>query len=122
MLSLTGRDGPGSANAKQPQGHRAEELAHPRIAQEHPFKSAHGGGWTPGWIAILGSIDDACQDFTGMGSKLVEHRGLVHAGDGAEGRAAFFLGAFAQKVFACVLFKRNRRMAALLRAVMNQPI
>src|SRR5256885_1774674 len=71
-------------------------------------------------ITLLASCDNAVQSGARLGTKAVEHRRLMHAGDGAKRGAAFCLSAFAHDILARVLRERDGGMSALLRTVVNQ--
>jgi hypothetical protein len=46
----------------------------------------------------------------------------MHARHGAVRRAGFFADILTAQVFSTILFQRNRRIAALLRAIVNQAV
>src|SRR5207249_2397504 len=52
----------------------------------------------------------------------VEDRDLLHACDRTQGGACLLRRVFAANVFEGVLFERDRRVAALLRAIVNEPL
>lgn len=53
---------------------------------------------------------------------VVENSHLMNAGDRASRGAGFFREKFAAEVLGCVFGKRNARIAALLRTIVNQPV
>src|SRR5260370_18326083 len=55
-------------------------------------------------------------------SPAIDDRSLVDTGNGAVGGARFFGQVFAANVSGAVLFQRNARITALLRAIMDQAI
>ena len=73
-------------------------------------------------IELAAPIENSGQRFPRPLAKIVEHGGLMNARNGAEWRAALGTRRFAPDVVQRVLFERNARPPALLRAIMHQPV
>src|SRR5271165_4300995 len=71
---------------------------------------------------FLTAVENPGQRLARLLAEIVEHRGLTHAGDGAERRATLRLRSLALDVFHRVLFERNARTPPLLGTIVDQAL
>src|SRR5579863_8731353 len=93
-----------------------------RTVKKHPRERAEKSGRLVAWVALPASRNHVRQHLPGILAEAVEHGGLVHAGNGAERRARLFGRRLTLEVGAGITLQWNCRAAALLGAVVYQPI
>src|SRR5262245_2099674 len=85
-----------------------------RPGHEHPAEHPYAG--------TAARRHDLVERLDWLRAKTVEQRDAVHAGHGAERRAALLAGALAQHIVGRVLGQRDPGISALLRAPMHQTV
>src|SRR6516165_449275 len=90
--------------------------------EKHPRQHMEHGRRAVIRAALTARRNHVGQHLAGTLAEAIEHGGLMHARNGAIGRAGFRAGGFAFEIFDSVALERDSGLTALLRAVVDQAV
>jgi hypothetical protein len=98
------------------------EWAPPTLIQEEPRQQSHNCRGLKARIKPLAPFENPRQRFPWFFPEVIEHSGLVYAGDSTKRSTVFGSGALAHKIFKRIILERNPGPASLLRTVMHKAL